>query len=52
MERHKIRLSSDAKKLDAYLQSYNRCKRRKKVLEDRRRQILLDFQSPLKKHKI
>ena len=48
VERHKIRLSSDAKKLDAYLQSYNRCKRRKKVLEDRRQQILLDFQSPLK----
>ncbi len=48
MEKYKVRLSEDAKLLDKYLQSYNRCKRRKKILEDRRQQILLEFRSPLK----
>lgn len=48
MEKYKVRLSEDAKLLDKYLQNYNRCKRRKKILEDRRQQILLEFRSPLK----
>ena len=48
MEKYKVRLSEDAKLLDRYLQNYNRCKRRKKILEDRRQQILLEFKFPLK----
>ena len=43
-----MRLSDEAKLLDEYLSSYNRCKHRKKVLEKRREQILLEFQAPLK----
>ena len=47
MDKHKVKLSPDSKTLDVYLQSYNRCKQRKKILENRRKQILLDFSSPL-----
>ena len=48
MEKHKLKLSDEARQLDSYLKSYNCCKQRKKTLEKRRQQILLDFRSPLK----
>lgn len=48
MDKHKIKLSDEARQLDSYLKSYNCCKQRKKMLEKRRQQILLDFRSPLK----
>lgn len=44
----KKRLSSDAVMLDRYLSTYNRCKNRKKALEDRRQSLLAEFESPLK----
>ena len=52
MEKHKIRLTADAKLLDEYLSSYNRCKHRKKILEERRIHILNEFQAPLKPKKL
>lgn len=48
MEKHKFRLSEDAKVLDSYLKNYNRCKVRKRALEKRRQQIIFDFNYPIK----
>ena len=48
LEKYKIKLSIEAQYLDKYLSGYNRCKHRKKILEERRKQILLEFRTPLK----
>lgn len=47
MERHKERLSPEAVLLDKYLNSYNRCKNRKRALERRKCNLEQEFYSPL-----
>ena len=47
MERHKERLSPEAVLLDKYLNSYNRCKNRKRALERRKYDLEKEFYSPL-----
>lgn len=47
MEKHKERLLPEAVVLDKYLNSYNRCKNRKRALERRKYNLEQEFYSPL-----
>lgn len=48
MNRHKGKLTKEASTLDKYLSSYNRCKNRKRALENRKSEIMREFESPLR----